>query len=356
MAYFRKRGDKWSFTVDVGRDPVTNKRKQVTRSGFESEAKARIACEQFLAELEQGKVPGRIKLETFATEYFEKELIHKLAEGTYINQWQVARDYIFPKLGHMWLDMIRHEHIVHFYNQLLNDGISRATIRNTSAVLKRILKAAVIYGHILRNPAQYATPPKYEPARMKVWTMEEMKQFLESTKDAPLYPVYILALTSGMRRGEILALNKGDLNFETNTVTVTKTLKRTAKSGLHVSSRPKTDNSFRSIILPQNTMDVLRNHIDTKMVDVDILFDKEGKYIYPENVSRTFKSDVRKAGVTDIRFHDMRHTHASHLLQKYSVKVVAERLGDTELTVLQTYAHVLPGMQEQVADHLDTWF
>lgn len=352
MAYFRKRGNTWSFTVDIGRDPLTQERKQKTITGFVSEPAARIACDKFLSELEQGKRPDNITLGVFIIEFLENEVKHKISESSYINQFQWARDYIIPKLGKNRVDRLTHSHIVKFYNALLNDGEGRATIKNVAMVLSKTMKAAVVWGYAIKDVTAHATPPSYKPGRMKIWTEEEMKDFMVRSESMWLHTLYCLALTSGMRRNEMLGLNWSDIDFKSNTITIDKALKYTPSRGMHIKD-PKTPNSFRNITIPQFIVDKLDVLHQQQPPGINIVFDNGGLTIHPTEASRTFLKDCKKLNMNPIRFHDMRHTHASHLLKKYNIKVVAERLGDTALTVLTTYAHVLPSMQQSVADGID---
>lgn len=222
-------------------------------------------------------------------------------------------------------------------------------------VLKKTLKAAVVWEYINKNPAAYASPPSYEAAKMKVWTQEQINTFFERSEDCWYHTLYVVGLTTGMRLGEMLALSWEDIDFEARTVSVTKSLKYTKEKGLHIKG-PKNKNANRNITIPKYTVNKLSHHRAKQLQGVQIVFDNIGKYIYPNDVWRDFTKNCEACGVPVIRIHDMRHTHATHLLQKYNVKVVAERLGDTANTVYNTYAHVLPTMQKEVADHLDDLF
>lgn len=355
MAYFRKRGNTWSFTVDIGRDLLTQKRIQKTQTGFASEPLARIACDKFLLEHEQGMRSDTITLEAFIKLFLESEVKHQITESSYTNQWQWARDYIIPVLGKHRIDKLKHTHVVAFYNRLLKEGESRGLIRNVAMVLSKTLKAAIVAEYVTKNAAAHASPPSYTPKKITVWTEDEMKDFIERSESSWLHELYVLALTTGMREGEMLALNWTDIDFTRNIITIDKSLKYTGDSGLFIKD-PKTPNSFRNITIPKFTMNKLILKREKQAAGIKLVFDDDGEYIYPSAASRYFVRECKKLGLTKIRFHEMRHTHATHLLRKYSVKVVAERLGDTPLTVLTTYAHVLPSMQDEVAEGIDTLF
>ncbi|MCY9593761.1 tyrosine-type recombinase/integrase [Paenibacillus chitinolyticus] len=353
MAYFRRRGDKWSFTLDVGRDQNTGKRKQKTVSGFSSEKEARKACSKMERDLEAGKRTDSMKFDDFIKLFFETIVINKVEQGTYNSQWIIVQKYIIPKLGHKKIDKITAVDLDIFYSDLLKDGVSRGYIKNIAQVISKTFKQASIWNYIIKNVAKESSSPSYKPKEMSIWTEEQLTHFLQESREFERHALYVLAGTSGMRIGEILALDWDDIDFKKSTVSITKSLKHTKQKGLHV-KRPKTENSKRVIHIPHSTLQVLIEHKNKQLPGVSIVFDNKGSYFYTNNVWRYFISDSAKVGMPRIRLHDLRHTHASILLSwGYNAKVVAERLGDTVETVMNTYAHVLPNMQEEVAIKLN---
>lgn len=212
MAYFRKRETKdgktvWDFTVDAGHDPLTGKRKQKTGRGFPSEPAARKACDKFLRELEQGKKHTSVTLSQFGHNFLEKEVKNQVAFGTYQNQSQWFRDYVEPYIGHKRIDKLEYDDIVNLYNLLLQKGVSRGTIKNVDNIISKIFTSAKVKKIILENFMRDVTPPTYRPDTKKVWNREQVARFLEISSGCELYPLYHLALTSGMRLGEILGLD-----------------------------------------------------------------------------------------------------------------------------------------------------
>src|SRR5690606_22647912 len=208
----------------------------------------------------------------------------------------------------------------------------------------------------LENPMTLVNVPTYKPMRKKVWSIDDVNLFLEVTKSSKLYILYVLALSTGARRGELLALTWDDIDLDKGTVTISKSVKYSGISKLHVSTT-KTENSLRTINIPEKTIIELRKHKENQMEGVNIVADNLGQYFNPNEASRHFLKDCARYKMPKIRFHDMRHTHATILLQnKINPNVVAERLGDTVEMVLKTYSHVLPSMQEEVAETLNKIF
>ncbi|MFC7561122.1 site-specific integrase [Paenibacillus farraposensis] len=203
---------------------------------------------------------------------------------------------------------------------------------------------------------------------MSIWTLEQVNHFLQSTKEDRYHCVYGLALLAGMRQGEILGLRWQDIDFESKTITIRQTL---AHYGTRIKSGAKTTTGERKISIPNQLIGILeeqcrlyeaykvkwKREFGDGFVDMDIvIFNlKNGKTVFPANLSKAYKKDVISAKLPHIRFHDMRHTHATMLLEKkMNVKVISERLGHSKISVtLDTYSHVLPSMQQEVADELE---
>ncbi|MED3690351.1 site-specific integrase [Peribacillus butanolivorans] len=198
---------------------------------------------------------------------------------------------------------------------------------------------------------------------MNVWDEEEVNRFLKVAKEDPVYIVFYLALTTGMRQGEILGLRWKDINLEKGLLNIKQTLSHDGKTFL---SGAKTKSSLRTINLSLSSIKVLitrkltvskeKLSIGPIYQDFDLVAcTQHGTPLNPVNIRRTFKRMIKMADVPEIRFHDLRHTHATLLLSNgVHVKVISERLGHSNIKVtLDTYSHVLPSMQEEVARKLD---
>ena len=192
----------------------------------------------------------------------------------------------------------------------------------------------------------------------------ETAALLQKLQGSRLHVPVFVAVTTGLRRGELLALRWADVDLESGSMTVHQSLEQTS-DGLRFKS-PKTERGRRQGALPSFTMDVLRAHkVDQAKVrlklgpiyqDNDLVFPRDdGAPLAPDNFSSVFAAFVRRSGLPHVRLHDLRHSHATQLLkQGIHPKVVSERLGHSKISItLDTYSHVLPGMQEDAAQKID---
>jgi integrase len=356
MAYFRQRGDSWSFTVDVGKNPQTGKRVQKTVSGFKDEKEARKACDKMLRDIEKGKRVDTPTVEEFFKMYYEKKAINQISQGTYNSDQIIVTKYINPKLGRFKIDKITVEQIDLFYNELLREEVSRGYLKNISRVLSKTFRQAATWNYVVKNVVKEAPVPSYKPAKVEVWSEDQLTHFLNVSRHLNLHALYVLAGTSGMRVGEMLALHWPDIDIYKCTVQITKSLKYTKQQGLHLKDT-KTTNSERTVVLPKSTIDALLEHKKNQLPDVQIVFDKIGKFYHPTEVWRFFIKHCEDLKLPRMKLHGLRHTHATILLGKnFNPKVIAERLGDTVETVMKTYAHVLPNMQQEVANSIENLY
>lgn len=281
MAYFRQRGKTWSFTLEGGTD--TNGRNQIVRSGFKDEPAARAACEKLEEEIKKGKRTKFQTVESFATTYYEKVVKGQVEESTYINQWIWLRNHIFPKIGKKKIDKLDIDDIQTFYSDLQTEGVSKGTIKNVGMVLKKVFKEAEGKRVITFNPAKFVKIPAYKPPIMNVWSLAAVKKFTQLAVDVERYPIYILGLYSGMRIGEMLALEITDFDLPNRDVYISKTLKHSKERGLFV-KKPKTDNSVRRVKLPKFVTDILEEHISKIPKGINIVFHNFGVYQYRKSV------------------------------------------------------------------------
>lgn len=202
-----------------------------------------------------------------------------------------------------------------------------------------------------------------EQKEMNFWTVEEFTKFLDSAKEHVHYIVFSLAVYTGMRRGEILGLRWRDIDFDNKELSVIQTANWT-RSGL-VIQRPKTNDSIRRVKLFQMIIDDLQlrcEQIQHYKEQYGVAYEDNdlvccypgGGYIKPKRITEGMDVLVRKAGVKKIRFHDLRHTHASFLLKiGINPKVAAERLGMTPAMFNERYSHLLPTIQEEAVDRIE---
>jgi integrase len=200
---------------------------------------------------------------------------------------------------------------------------------------------------------------------MTCWTPEQVDAFLISTREHPMHALYVLALTTGMRQGELLGLKWQDIELNTRALAIRRALQAQRGNGL-VFVTPKTAKSRRQIHLSQRAIDALRQHRDRQQFvrsaageawhDQDLVFcNATGGPLAPSHQTATFKQAVTKVQLPAIRFHDMRHTAATMLLARgVNVKLISEMLGHATITLtLDTYSHVIPAMHGDAAAAID---
>jgi integrase len=226
--------------------------------------------------------------------------------------------------------------------------------------VRKALGDAARWGLVARNVAQLADPPTPKRADMRTWTAGELRRFLEHVEGERLAALWMLAASTGMRRGEVLGLRWVDVDLDLARVAVRQTLVLAGRQV--VTSEPKTSRGRRSIALDPRTVGQLRTWRATQLEerlawgpsysDSGLVFTREdGTRLHPEWLSDAFAWRIRTAGLPPIRFHDLRHTHASlGLAAGVPIKVMSERLGhSTSSFTADAYQHVTPALEEQAA-------
>jgi integrase len=278
---------------------------------------------------------------------------------------QVVRVHIRPALGKVKLKNLTSAHVRGLYRQKLDAGLSSRTVQYVHVTLHKALKQAVSDGLIPRNVTEAAKPPQVRREEMQPLTAEQVKVLFEAAKGDRLEALYVLAVTTGLRQGELLGLRWDDIDLEVGTLQVRRTL-TTAKGG-PVLSTPKTKGSRRSVKLSQTALKALRSHLERQLEEIDrvgdlwcengLIFASEGGSLLSRQhvTAHRFKPLLKRAGLPEIRFHDLRHTCATLLLIKnVNPKVVSEMLGHSSIAItLDTYSHVLPTMQESAAKAME---
>ncbi len=284
---------------------------------------------------------------------------------TYEQYKQIVTGYIIPILGRIKLKDVRPDHIQSLYNNKLKSGTSNRTVRMIHSVLHVSLAQALKMALIGRNPADAVTRPKLVKKEMKTLTDTQVQTLLLAARGTRYEALYLLAVTTGIRQGELLGLRWSDLDWVTRHLSVQRQLQRLSGQGM-VFGEPKSASGRRVIALGSATIEKLREHYKhqqlerlaagERWIENDLIFPTIiGTPIEGSNLIRTFKSLLRAYNLPNIRFHDLRHTAATLMLQQgIHPKVVQERLGHSQISMtLDTYSHVLPNMQEEAAQKID---
>jgi integrase len=349
---------RWTGVVSFGINPATGKRRRRKVHG-----KTKQEAQEKLREL-QGKGPGepcKLTVAQFLTRWLENTAREHIGENTYERYARIVNRRIIPRLGGLRLADLTAFHIEDFYADMKRAAVGAASRHQAGMVLSTALKHAVRLRLIPANPASEVARPKRLEREMTILTDDQVRLFLAAARRSRYYALFALAVATGMRQGELLALQWADVDFVNNTVTVRRTVVRV--TGRHVVKEPKTKASRRTITVPDFAMNALHEH-RKKMVakgftDRPVFCSLQGGIMSAQNLrKRTFKPILQRAGLPDMRFHDLRHTHASTLLSKgKSIKAVSRRLGHSSVSItLEVYAHVLPGDDLALADAVQTMY
>lgn len=357
-----KHGKGYRYRYYAGLKPDGKKDYKVTPT-YPTAKEADAEWAKIKVQLDQGTYV-RAGKETVA-EYEERWLKTKesqIEEGTYRQYSWLVKNHIIPRLGHLQLSKLRADHIQAMYSDLESeDAISPQSIGHLHRVLSQTLKNAVQWGLIAKNPAELAKPPKVGRHEFHVWTEAELETFLSVAKERTrYYMIFLLGAATGMRLGEILGLKWSDVDFETGIIQVRRS------GSKRKSTTTKTAASRRPVVMPSYLVEELQSHHEQQQKEIAIQGTRwkkndlvvptsVGTQVLQGNIRGLLERLIKRAGVTECRFHDLRHLHATLLLTKgVHAKIVQERLGHSSIQVtLDRYSHVVPGLQEQAATEID---
>jgi integrase len=303
------------------------------------------------------------------SEYLERWLADSVRDTvrptTFERYEQVVRLHICPVLGKLKLKDLTPAHVRGLYREKLDTGLSSRTVQYVHVTLHKALKQAVMDGLIPRNATEAVKPPQVRREEMRPLAPEQVKVMFRATRDDRREALYVLAVTTGLRQGELLGLKWEDVDLEAGTLQVRRTL-ATAKGGPQLTA-PKTKGSRRTVRLTQSAVNALRNHLKRQLEEIDragSLWRENGLIFASETgdpldrryvTTHRFKPLLKRAGLPQIRFHDLRHTCATLLLgRNVNPKIVSEMLGHASIAItLDTYSHVLPNMQSEAAKAME---
>lgn len=331
---------------------------------------AEAALQEARRELKQGTLATgpQQKLKTYLEQWLEEVHKRTIRLGTYVFYQSILNNHIYPSLGHIQLQKLTAQRLQSFYNSKLNEKLSPSFIRSMHSILHSALDNAVRWKLISHNVSDDVSLPQRVSYEVQTLTPEQAKNFLTFIQGHELETLVTLALTTGMRHGEMTALRWSDINFEDSSLFVRRTVKRLGRYKF-VEGEPKTDKSKRMIVLPSLTLEKLREHrirqeearlkVGPTWQNRDLVFGNTvGGFQYPHHLLRKFHKLTDAAGLPRMRLHDLRHSAATLLLTMgVSAKVVQEILGHSNIgTTMNTYTHVQPAMQKEAMDKIDNLF
>ncbi|MCE5311457.1 MAG: site-specific integrase [Acidobacteriales bacterium] len=370
--HIRKRGkSSWSIVVELEPRPDGKRRqKWETVHGLKKKAEERLA--EILHSMNIGTYvePAKLTVEEYLAKWLETVKVN-LSGKTFERYREIATRHLVPALGPILLAKLTPLHIQAYYSKALQSGrldkrqggLSTQTVLHHHRVLRESLRQAVKWQMLVRNPADAVEPPVVQRKEMKALSESETAWLLKAAMGTKLYLPILLTVTTGLRRGELLALRWRDLDLEKGTLAVVRSVEET-REGIRF-KEPKTAKGRRLISLPLLSLEELRRHLsvqsserrtlDSVYQDSDLVLSaSDGQIWKPESFTALYFRFTKRIGVS-LRFHDLRHTHATQLLKAgISAKVVSERLGHSSVGItLDVYSHVLPGMQEEAAARID---
>ena len=362
---FLRKDGRWEGRIVVGyHDNGNPKTKNVT-------AKTQAECKEKLQALKEkcGRTTDRLKPDMpfgdwidFWYQNFSKPKIRPTTQECYENR---IYNHIIPEIGKIPLCKLTQNDLQQFYARLkkggrrrltefYGEGLSDRMVRSCHTSCRTALEKAVTEGLITANPAIGCRLPPKKAKEMQVLTQDEIQRFLIQANEEGYYEFFLLELTTGMRRGEILGLQWKDINFSTGELHIRRQVVK--KGAQTLISKPKTKSSIRTLILPPDMLDILAEH--KKNATCEWVFPspvKEGEPRNPASLYGKFQKILKRAQCKKVRFHDLRHTFATMALENgMDIKTLSAMIGHISAeTTLNIYSHITDTMQKQAAVKID---
>jgi integrase len=365
----RQRNKAWQLQIYVPGPDGKPKRHYETVRGRKSDAQRRLR--ELLSSLDKGvSIPvGRLTVAEHLRNWLSGYVRTKCSSRTLEGYTSIAEKHLIPSLGGVQLKNLTSQQIQSYYGKLLEGKslekpLSARTVHHFHRVLSQALKYAIRQGYLGRNPCELTDPPKPKKRQMRTLERSEVEVLLETAKDSYYYPIYYAAVSTGLRQAELLGLRWRDIDLDMCSISVSQVLYK--RGGVCTFKEPKSDHSRRSVAMTPKLALFLRDYRAEREafykqqkrelgLDELVFASETGTAIDPCVLSHAFGRIVKKAGLERVRFHDLRHTFSSlMLLKNVSPRVVSEALGHSSVAfTLDTYSHLLQGMQKSAFDLLD---
>ena len=361
----RQRGKtSWEIQVYTGKGPDGKARRHFeTIKGNKGNAQKRLR--ELLTLLDQAIYIPPVK--TTAAALFEEWLRGYVKTNCSIRTKESYRStiehHLLPALGHIQLKDLQPAVIQSYYGRAC-EKLSSKSVLYHHRILKQCLKYAMRQGYLGRNPCDLVDPPKARRKPMRTLTPEEVETLLKTASGNQFYPVIYTAISTGLRQCELLGLRWRDIDFDSPSISVCQALYK--RCGICEFHEPKTSHSKRCVNMTAKLTDYLSEykaereslslHIGRLLKPDDLVFSNgEGAPIDPGVLSHNFARILKRAGIDNARFHDLRHTFASlMLLRGAKPKVISEALGHASVAfTMDTYSHIIEGMQSEAMELLD---
>ncbi len=352
----------WFYVLNFHNE--MGERKQKRKRGFKTKKAASEALKEVEVDMSRGSyiAPAKIKFGEFIYEWLKIKSM-SLGNQTILLYEINIKTHVIPILGNLQLDQVKSLHIQRFVADLRDKGLADSTIKRVYSIVNTCLNYAVKVGILSVNEASKIESLKVNYKKMGIWDIEQINKFLKVAEGHRYYSVFYIAIMTGLRQGELLGLRWEDVDLKQRVLHVRQILEHDGKS---FKEGAKTKSSVRSIAISSSVKSLLLQHKDRLDSERDylgkdytnlnlVMCTEKGTPINPRNLIRAFKQLSEIADLPRIRFHDLRHTHATLMIsQNEPMKLIADRLGHSKIsTTMDTYGHLLPNMQRDASDRLD---
>lgn len=353
--------------VEFPADPVTGKRRQLSET-FPTRKAAQSALATWLADIERGTAvdTSTMTVADFMRHWLDTVAAHKVRATTLADYRHTIEKHIVPALGGHKVQRLTPAVVQRAYADKLAAGIGGRTVQLMHQRLSQALAQGVRWGTVSRNVCDAVEPPRVQASRPEPWTPTEARAFLAAAAGDERSPLWLMALATGARQGELLGLRWQDVDLSRGSVTIRQAV--AVLDGRVIFQAPKSRAAVRQVTLPADAVETLRAHqlaqrrqrvaAGDAWEDHDLVHATPlGLPYHPSNVLRSFYALMERAGVRRVRFHDMRHAHATWLVADgHSLPAVAERLGHSKSSItLDVYSHVVAASRDRAAASVGGW-
>ena len=361
-----KRGSCYSIIVNV--QDSSGHRSRKWESGFTTKRQAENRLGELLPHIETGLnvQASHTAFGQFLNEWLERYL-SKRVRGSTMDGYRQRAKHIVDGLGDVSIVDLRPDHLIEYYDSKLSN-LSASTITKHHPLIVDCLSDAVKWNLVTRNVGIAVEPPRAPKKEMKALSVGETHQFLDNCTTELWRTIFHTLIWTGIRRSELLGLQWNDLDLDMALMTIRPSLVR-LQNGTYVTDEPKTSSGTRSLDLAPSTCLILKQHRAGQERDVELLGipSSQANFVFghpdgtprtPSTVTQQFRRIASRAGLSGVRLHDLRHTHASLMLQQGTdIKTISSRLGHSSVAfTMDTYAHLLPGMQKAAMEKFEEAF
>jgi integrase len=358
----------WAIVID-SRD-ANGKRKRRWHSFRGTKRQAQVECARLISEMRGGGAvdPSRITVGQFL-DRFERDWIVVHTSARSAERYRDALVHVRRELGERPLQKLRPADLAALYATLSRSGMAPNGVRMVHRVLHRALGQAKTWGVVRDNVTEVIKPPPAPDQEREILQPDRARELLEKLRGHPLYMLASLALATGARRNELLALRWQDVDLDAGRLRIETALEQTRGHGVRVKA-PKTRKGRRTISLPAHTVANLRAHwraqqeqrlalgIGKSPADSPVLATFDGRLPSPEAITKAWSRAIAAIGMPDAGLHSLRHTHVSMLLASgMDILTISRRIGHASVKVtLDTYGHLIHGTDDRAAQIMDAAF